>query len=87
MKTALTRRAMIAGTAGATLIVRRGHAAEYNFSQYHNQTANVPLHRNLVAMWDAIRAETNGRVEATIYPENNKRVAGDSAALKVLLAG
>jgi tripartite ATP-independent transporter DctP family solute receptor len=87
MKTALTRRAMIAGTAGATLIVKRGQAAEYKFSQYHNQGTNVPLHRDLVAMWDAIRTETNGRVEATIYPENNKLVAGDPAALKMLIAG
>jgi TRAP-type transport system periplasmic protein len=87
MKTPLTRRAMIAGTAGATLIVRSGHAAEYKFSQYHNQATGVPLHRNLVAMWDAIRAETNGRVEATIYPENNKLAAGDPAALKMLIAG
>jgi TRAP-type C4-dicarboxylate transport system substrate-binding protein len=86
MKTALTRRAMIAGTAGATLIVKRGQAAEYKFSQYHNQGTNVPLHRNLVAMWDAIRAETNGRVETTIYPENNKLPAGDPAALKMLIA-
>ena len=85
--TRLTRRAMIAGIAGATLIVKQGHAAEYKFSQYHNQATGVPLHRNLVAMWDAIRAETNGRVEATVYPENNKLVAGDPAALKMLIAG
>ena len=38
-------------------------------------------------MWDAIRRETNGRVEATVYPENNKLTAGDPAALKMLLAG
>src|ERR1700749_3562704 len=87
MTTRLTRRAMIAGTAGATLIVKRTRAADYKFSQYHNQAVGVPLHRNLVAMWDAIRAETNGRVEATVYPENNKLVAGDPAALKMLIAG
>ena len=87
MTTRLTRRAMIAGTAGATLIVKRARAAEYKFSQYHNQATGVPLHRNLVAMWDAIRAETNGRVEATVYPENNKLAAGDPAALKMLIAG
>ena len=38
-------------------------------------------------MWDAIRAETNGRVEATVYPENNKLAGGDPAALKMLIAG
>src|SRR5450631_4882698 len=87
MKTALTRRAVIAGAAGATIIVKGAHAVEYKFSQYHNQATGVPLHRNLVAMWDAIRAETNGRVEATVYAENNKLVAGDPAALKMLIAG
>jgi len=40
-----------------------------------------------VAMWDAIRSETNGRVEATVYPENNKLAGGDPEALKKLLAG
>jgi TRAP-type C4-dicarboxylate transport system substrate-binding protein len=87
MKTALTRRAMLAGAAGATIIVKRAQAADYKFSQYHNQGTDVPLHRNLVAMWDAIRAETDGRVEATVFPENNKLVAGDPAALKLLLSG
>jgi TRAP-type C4-dicarboxylate transport system substrate-binding protein len=87
MTTALTRRSVLAGAAGATIIVKGARAADYKFSQYHNQATNVPLHVNLVAMWDAIRAETNGRVEATIYPENNKLVAGDPAALKLLISG
>jgi tripartite ATP-independent transporter DctP family solute receptor len=87
MNSPLTRRAVIAGAAGATIIVKRAGAAEYKFSQYHNQSTNVPLHRNLVAMWDAIRAETNGRVETTIFAENNKLAAGDPAALKLLIAG
>jgi tripartite ATP-independent transporter DctP family solute receptor len=87
MKTALTRRAVLAGAAGATIIVKGAHAVEYKFSQYHNQATGVPLHRNLVAMWDAIRAETNGRVAATVFPENNKLAAGDPAALKLLISG
>ena len=87
MKTTLTRRAVLAGAAGATIIVKRAQAADYKFSQYHNQTTDVPLHNNIVAMWDAIRTETNGRVEATVFPENNKLVAGDPAALKLLISG
>ena len=38
-------------------------------------------------MWAAIRAETNGRVEARVYAENNKISGGDLEALKMLLAG
>jgi TRAP-type transport system periplasmic protein len=89
MKRPWTRRTLLAGaTASASAImVRRTQAAEYKFTQYHNQATIGTLHRNLVAMWEAIRRETNGRVETTVYPENNKLAAGDPAALKLLLAG
>ena len=62
-------------------------AADYKFVQYHNQSAASTLHKNLVAMWDAIHAETNGRVDAVVYAENNKLAAGDPAALKMLIDG
>jgi TRAP-type C4-dicarboxylate transport system substrate-binding protein len=54
-----------AAAAGATLIVKPTLAAEYKFSQYHNQAASGTLHKNLTAMWQAVSAETNGRVETT----------------------
>lgn len=38
-------------------------------------------------MWDTIRAETNSRVQATVYAENNKLPGGDPDALKKLIAG
>ena len=62
-------------------------AAGYTFIQYHNQSETSTLHKNLLAMWDAIGRETNGRVEATVYAENNKVAAGDPAALKMLIDG
>ena len=62
-------------------------AADYRFVQYHNQAVTGTLHENLVAMWDAIRAETNGRVEAAIHPENNGLQSGDPAALQMLVEG
>jgi TRAP-type transport system periplasmic protein len=84
-----TRRSVLSGVAavGSTLIVKPTLAAEYKFSQYHNQAASGTLHRNLTAMWEAVRAETNGRVETTVYPENNKLPGGDPDALKMLIAG
>ena len=87
MKTTLTRRTVLAGAAGATIIVRRAQAADYKFTQYHNQTTSGPLHKNLLAMWDAIRAETNGRVKATVFPENNKTPGSDPAVLRMLTSG
>jgi tripartite ATP-independent transporter DctP family solute receptor len=84
-----TRRSVLSGVAaaGTALIVRPSLAADYRFSQYHNQAASGPLHRNLTAMWEAVRSETNGRVETTVYAENNKLPGGDPDALKMLIAG
>jgi tripartite ATP-independent transporter DctP family solute receptor len=89
MRKGWTRRSVLSGAAatGATLVVRPTLAAEYKFSQYHNQAASGTLHKNLVAMWEAVRAETNGRVETTVYPENNKLPGGDPDALRMLIAG
>jgi TRAP-type transport system periplasmic protein len=84
-----TRRSVLAGAAaiGPAIIVRPTRAADYKFAQYHNQAASGTLHKNLNAMWQAIAAETNGRVEATVYAENNKLPGGDPDALKMLIAG
>src|ERR1700726_1354036 len=84
-----TRRSVLSGAAavGSAIIVRPSRAADYKFSQYHNQAASGTLHKNLTAMWQAVAGETNGRVETTVYPENNKLPGGDPDALKMLIAG
>jgi TRAP-type transport system periplasmic protein len=89
MRAGWTRRSVLAGVAaiGPAIIVRPSRAADYKFAQYHNQAASGTLHKNLNAMWQAIAAETNGRVEATVYAENNKLPGGDPDALKMLIAG
>src|SRR6202051_5362707 len=76
-----------AAVLGSTLIVKPLQAAEYGFSQLPNQAASGTLHKNLTAMWEAVRNETNGRVETIVYPENNKLPGGDPDALKMLIAG
>jgi len=85
----LTRRSIMAGAAALApaIIVRSARAADYTFAQYHNQAASGTLHRNLPAMWQAISEETNGRVAATVYAENNKLPGGDPDALKMLISG
>jgi TRAP-type transport system periplasmic protein len=84
-----SRRSFVAAATavGSTIIVKPTRAADYTFAQYHNQPAGGTLHKNLVAMWDAVRGESNGRVEATVYAENNKIAGGDPEAFKKLLAG
>jgi tripartite ATP-independent transporter DctP family solute receptor len=84
----LSRRSVIAGaTVVGSNIVGPMHAAEHTFVQYHNQPAGGTLNRNLVAMWEAVRSETNGRVVTTVYAENNKLPGGDPEAFQKLLAG
>jgi tripartite ATP-independent transporter DctP family solute receptor len=85
----LTRRSLVAGAGalGTTIIVKPTLAADFTFAQYHNQAASGTLHKNLTAMWEAIRTETNGRVEATVFAENNKLPGGDPDAFKKLLEG
>lgn len=89
MSNGWTRRSVLAGAAaiGPAIVMRPTRAADYRFAQYHNQAASGTLHKNLNAVWQAIAAETNGRVETTVYAENNKLPGGDPDALKMLIAG
>jgi tripartite ATP-independent transporter DctP family solute receptor len=88
MAVRLSRRSVIVGvTAVGSIMVKPVQAAEYTFAQYHNQPAGGTLHRNLVAMWDAVCAETDGRVVTTVHPENNKLPGGDPEAFQKLLSG
>lgn len=85
-----TRRRFVTGAAAlgsASIIVKPLRAADYKFAQYHNQAETGTLHKNLTAMWAAIRTETNGRVEAEVFAENNKLPDGDTVALKMLISG
>jgi TRAP-type transport system periplasmic protein len=89
MPSELSRRSVVAGATavGSTILIKPLQAAEHTFAQYHNQPTGGTLHRNLLAMWEAIRTETNGRAEATVHAENNKLAGGDPEAFKKLLAG
>ena len=85
----LTRRSFVVGAASASILVlvRRLRAADYTFTQFHNQTAASSLHRRLVEMWTAIRTETRGRVETKVFAQNNGLAGSDPAALTMLVAG
>src|SRR4051812_40074878 len=83
----LTRRRFVTGVASAAIVTRPARAADFSFTQYHNQVAASPLHTQLVAMWDAVHAETRGRVETRVYAQNNNIAGSDPQALKMLVAG
>jgi len=85
----LTRRSFVAGAAlgSASIFVRSLRAAEYSFVQFHNQPAASPLHRRLTGMWAAITAETRGRVETQVFPQNHGTPGSDPAALGMLTSG
>jgi tripartite ATP-independent transporter DctP family solute receptor len=85
----VSRRSFLTATAvgSLTILTRAQRAPEYRFSQYHNQTADSPLHKRMLEMWAAIREETGGRVETQVFPENNKNPGSDPAVLKLLVSG
>jgi tripartite ATP-independent transporter DctP family solute receptor len=62
-------------------------AADFTFTQYHNQTPASSLHKRIVQMWEAVRTETRGRVDVQVFAQNNNIQGSDPAALKALVAG
>jgi tripartite ATP-independent transporter DctP family solute receptor len=72
---------------GALLVTRRVRAAEFDLRQFHNQPAGSPLDTWLTQMWDAVKTETNGRVQVQTFPDNNKLAGGDPAALNMVAGG
>jgi len=66
---------------------RQRRRAEFTFTQFHNQVAESPLHRQLVAMWDDIHTQTDGRVETRVHAQNNNVAGSDPQALRMLVAG
>jgi TRAP-type transport system periplasmic protein len=84
----LSRRAILAGAAGAVAaMTRRGRAAALEMRQFHNQPADTPLHRRLVELWDAVERETKGRLRVRVFAENGGVAGGDPQALAMLRSG
>jgi len=88
----LTRRSFVGVTLGSLTVFSRTLRAEaadveFAFNQYHNQTPASSLHTRLVQMWEAVYAETKGRVVVKVFAQNNGIQGSDPAALKALVAG
>jgi tripartite ATP-independent transporter DctP family solute receptor len=74
--------------AGGVVLANRGaRAADFALRQFHNQPVESPLHKRLVEMWTAVRAETGGRVDVQTFAENDHIEGSDPAAFKMLVTG
>jgi TRAP-type transport system periplasmic protein len=84
-----SRRSFIAGLAGASLSIRPRPARSQTFvaRQYHPQPVVSHLHVYLTKLWDAVRTETRGQLDVTVYPQNNGAIIADPDVLKQLQSG
>jgi tripartite ATP-independent transporter DctP family solute receptor len=84
-----SRRSFIAGLVGASLGVWPRSARSQNFvaRQYHPQPVGSHLHIYLTKLWDAVRIETRGQLDVTVYPQNNGATIADPDVLKQLQSG
>lgn len=89
MRISRRRFALGAAVAGTALLTRKRAqaAAPIELRQFHNQTADTPLHKRLVEMWAAVEKETGGKIQVQVFSENNKVAGGDPQALKMLVSG
>lgn len=89
-----TRRAFVASAGVASALVISGASAQtaprqasWKAKQYVNQPTTNPLFKALDETWAAVREETQGRLDVTVYPQNNGVAGSDPAVLKLLQAG
>ena len=55
--------------------------------QFHNQPAQSHQHQFLTDLWAQVAKETGGRLQVTVYPQNNNIPGSDPGALDMLQSG
>ncbi|HEX7628709.1 MAG TPA: TRAP transporter substrate-binding protein DctP, partial [Candidatus Methylomirabilis sp.] len=84
----LTRRQFVVG-AGAALasigILRKARAAEFTYKYANNMAATHPSSVRATEMAEAIKRDSNGRLEIQVFP--NSQLGGDTDVLAQLRAG
>ena len=84
-----SRRRYLAGAAAALASVAYvrfpGDAAEFEYKMATNQPPDAPINVRAKEMWDRVRAQTNGRLSVTMYP--NSQLGGDAAMVTQLRSG
>jgi tripartite ATP-independent transporter DctP family solute receptor len=85
----LTRaRFTLAGGSAALAVAALGtpaRAAQFSYKYASNLSVDHPLNVSMRECWDAVRRETNGRLDVTVFPNN--QLGGDTAALTQLRTG
>src|SRR5260370_30389080 len=86
----ISRRSVVATLTadGAPGVVSRvARAQRFKARQYHPQPVTSHLHTYLTKLWDAVRAETDGRLDVTVYAQNNGVPIADPDILKLIQSG
>jgi tripartite ATP-independent transporter DctP family solute receptor len=85
----LTRRTLltstVAGAAAATFGTQRGEAAEFSYKYANNLPVSHPMNVRAQEAAERIKAETGGRVELQIFPNN--QLGGDTDMLSQVRSG
>jgi tripartite ATP-independent transporter DctP family solute receptor len=86
----ISRRSVVSslGAAGAFGVASRvARAQSFKAQQYHPQPVTSHLHIHLTRLWDAVRAETDGRLDVTVYAQNNGVPIADPDILRLIQSG
>jgi TRAP-type transport system periplasmic protein len=84
------RRLLAAGAAMAAVGCAQEPArkpARWTARQFHNQPALSHQHQFLTDLWLQVYKQTDGRLNVTVYPQNNHIEGSDPAALDMLQSG
>jgi TRAP-type transport system periplasmic protein len=84
------RREMLGGAVAAVAsfcLPRISRGESIKAKQYHVQPESSHLHIYLTKIWDAVRLETAGRLDVTVYPGNNGVSEGEPELLKQVQLG
>lgn len=71
--------------ASVNAVVRPARAANFQYSYASNISSDHPLNVRMREMWGVVKAETNGRLDVGVFPNN--QLGGDTAALTQLRSG
>jgi TRAP-type C4-dicarboxylate transport system substrate-binding protein len=75
------------GAGAALSLPRIARAQSITARQIHSQSEVSHLHIYLSKIWDAVREETDGRLDVSVHPRNNGIAMGPNDILKMVQAG
>jgi tripartite ATP-independent transporter DctP family solute receptor len=83
------RKFVLTSTAAAAALSmpRPARSQAFTARQYHSQPKDSHLQLYLTKIWEAVREETNGRLNVTVYARNNEATVGDPEIFTQLQTG